>query len=32
MNKLTIPVEPLMIRKYGNRRLYGTDESRYVTL
>ncbi|MGM0577002.1 MAG: polyhydroxyalkanoate synthesis regulator DNA-binding domain-containing protein [Myxococcota bacterium] len=24
--------EPVVVRKYGNRRLYRTDESRYVTL
>ena len=32
MNKLTAPVEPLVVRKYGNRRLYRTDQSSYVTL
>ena len=25
-------IEPVIVRKYGNRRLYRTDESRYVTL
>lgn len=28
----THELEPVVVRKYGNRRLYRTDESRYVTL
>ena len=32
MSGVTPATETLVIRKYGNRRLYRTDESRYVTL
>lgn len=32
MNSRMTSIEPLLIRKYGNRRLYRTDESRYATL
>ncbi len=31
MNSPDAP-DPVIVRKYGNRRLYRTDESRYVTL
>lgn len=32
MRKSESSTDPVVVRKYGNRRLYRTDESRYVTL
>ena len=32
MNKKTPQSEPIVIKKYANRRLYNTDTSSYVTL
>jgi len=32
MNKKTAQAEPIVIKKYANRRLYNTDTSSYVTL
>jgi len=32
MNKKTPQTEPIVIKKYANRRLYNTDTSSYVTL
>jgi polyhydroxyalkanoate synthesis repressor PhaR len=32
MNKKTPQIEPIVIKKYANRRLYNTDTSSYVTL